>query len=227
MKTNLERNIKSQLGEKKLTPSESSWDKLSKMLDEEKPQTKTVRFPKWWMLAVAASVIVCVSVFVMNPFEQTEENLVQIADTKKDSSEIYTEKNEINSEEIQSENIQANEKLISNQTEIVQSDPKPEVKIKSRQNSEIIQTQTVQEKAPEVNLIRQELELPELKKQEEIAVITEPEKKPKPENLPADKQGKKTNYTNPDMLLYSVENNQAISETNKDNTRLVIIDFNK
>lgn len=222
MKTNIEQHIKSQLDQKKLTPSESSWDKLSQMLDEEKPQTKTIRFPKWWTLAIAASVIVCISIFVMNPFEQTDENPVQIADTKKASEEISTDKNEIISEEnIQPENIQTNEKLISNKTELVQSDSKPEIKIKSKQNSEIIQTPTVREKNPEVNLIQQELKLPEVKKQEEIAIVTEPEKKSKPDTK------KKTNYTNPDMLLYSVENNQAISETNKDNTRLVIIDFNK
>lgn len=220
MKTNLEQHIKSQLNEKKLTPSESSWDKLSQMMDEEKPQGKSMKFPKWWTLAIAAAVVICISVFVMNPFEQTNENHIQIADTKKVSPETSTENNEIISEEIQPENVQTNEKLISNKTALAQSDSKPEVKIKSKQNSEIIQTPTVQEKTPVVNLIQQELKLPEVKKQEEIAVNSEPEKKSKPEK-------KKTNYTNPDMLLYSVENNQAISETNKDNSRLVIIDFNK
>ncbi|SMC33817.1 hypothetical protein [Moheibacter sediminis] len=221
MKTNIEQHIKSRLDERKLNPSEISWDKLSQMLDEEKPQTKTIRFPKWWTISIAASIVVCVSVFVVNSFEQTEEIPVQITDTKKVKSEISTEKNEIISEEIQPENIQTNEKSISNKTELVQSNSKPEVKIKSKQNSEIIQTQTVQEKIAETNLIQQELKLPEVKKQEEIAVNSEPEKKSKPEAK------KKTNYTNPDMLLYSVENNQAISETNNDNSRLVIIDFNK
>lgn len=219
MKNNIDQHIKLQLGERNLTPSENSWNKLSQMLDEEKPQGKSIKFPKWWTLAIAASVIVCISVFVMNPFEQTNENPVQIADTKKVSDEISTEKNEIISEEIQPENIQTNENLISTKTELVQSDSKPE--IKSKQNSEIIEKATVQEKTHEVNLIQQELKLPEVKKQEEIAVVTEPEKQSKPEAK------KKTNYTNPDMLLYSVENNQAISETTSDNTRLVIIDFNK
>lgn len=220
MKTNIDQHIKSQLNERHLTPSESSWEKLSQMMNEEKPKTKTIRFPKWWTLAIAASVIVCISVFVMNPFEQTNENQVQITDAKKGSAEVSTEENEIISEENQPENVHTHEKSILDKTELVQSDLKPEIKIKSKQNSEIIQTTTIQEKMPEVNLIQQELKLPEVKKQEEIAVISEPEKKVKPEK-------KKTNYTNPDMLLYSVENNQAISETNNDNSRLVIIDFNK
>lgn len=221
MKTNIEQHIKSQLDERNLNPSESSWEKLSQMLDEEKPQAKTIRFPKWWTIAIAASVVVCISIFVMNPFEQTKEAQIQIVDTKKVSSEISTDKNEMSSEEIQPGNIHANEKSVSNKTQLVESDSKSEIRIKSKQNSEIIQTPVIQEKTSEVNLIQQELKLPEIKKQEEIAVNSETEKKSKPEVK------KKTNYTNPDMLLYSVENNQAISETNNDNSRLVIIDFNK
>lgn len=222
MKTNIEQNIKTQLDERKLNPSENSWDKLSQMLDEEKPQAKTIRFPKWWTIAIAASVVVCISIFVVNAFEQKNENPVQIADTKKIPSEISSEKNEIISEEkIQTESVQINENLNSNEMQMVKSDFKSETKIKSKQNSEIIQTPTIQEKPSEVDLIQQELKLPQPKKQEEIAVNQEQETKSKPETK------KKTNYTNPDMLLYSVENNQAISEKNKDNSRLVIIDFNK
>lgn len=223
MKTNIEHNIKSQLDERRLNPSESSWNKLSQMMDEEKSQPKTIRFPKWLILAVAASVVICVSIFVINPFEPSEETPVEIADTKKAPSEVSVERNEIISEEAQSGNIQVKEKSISNQTELVQSDVKSGSKIESKQNSGIIQTPVIQAKTSEVNLIQQELKLPEVKKQEEIAAVSEPE----PKSQPVEKQKKKSGYVNSEMLLYSVENNQAISETKNDNSRLVIIDFNK
>lgn len=220
MKTKIEQHIQSQLSERSLNPSENSWSKLYQMMNEEKPQAKTIRFPKWWMMAVAASVVIFFSIFLVNSFQEIEETTPQITGAKKISDEISTVKNEIISEEIQTETIQINEKSNSNKTEIAKSDVKFKGEINSNKNSEIIPIPVNHEKTSEITLIQQELKLPEPKKQEEIAVNSEPENQLKSET-------KKSNYASPDMLLYSVENNQAVSESNNDKSRLVIIDFNK
>ncbi|MGB6093308.1 MAG: hypothetical protein WBF83_06075, partial [Moheibacter sp.] len=46
------------------------------------------------------------------------------------------------------------------------------------------------------------------------------------QNDSVQKPKKKTDYTDPNMLLYSIEHNQSVKQ-NESNSKLVIIDFNK
>lgn len=209
MKTKIEQHIKSQLQDRNLNPSPDAWERLSQMMGDERPQQKTTRFPKWLTLAVAASVVVCISIFLVN-FEEKTDDTIHITSSK-NASEVQIKDNEIIPEEIKA--IETIEKVYNPETQLVRSDSKSNMKIESSPNSEII----TQEKITENNLIKQELKLPEIQAQEEIVLSPEPK---------TESGTKKKKYVDSDMLLYSVENNQAISESN-DNTRFVVVDFNK
>src|SRR5690606_12362137 len=68
--------------------------------------------------------------------------------------------------------------------------------------------------------------------EEKIKEYTEPKVELKEEPVMAlntdsiSKPAKKINYVDPEMLLYSVENNQAVQQKNS-GSRMVLIDFNK
>lgn len=220
MKTNIDQHIKSQLNERNLTPSESSWEKLSQMMNEEKPQPKTIRFPKWWTVAVAASVVICVSIFVVNSFGETKNETIQIVNSEKKSEKVQQETNSIPTEEMNSEMVSNEPQTIPNQNQINSDKTQIQPKVKQDLSPDKLRMTVQQELKPETLLVNNETK-PEIKPTE----IEKPKENLAVQNPP--KKEKKHNYVDSDMLLYSVENNQAISETNKDNTRLVIIDFNK
>lgn len=217
MKTNTSQHIKSQLAERTLQPSENSWEKLSKMLDEEKPQAKAFSFAKWKIFAVAASFTVLFTVSGLILIQKpAAENTLQVAGSEKISSEEKSINPEIISEKMIPKEIQVNSNPNSEKTEIhltinsvITETPK-----ESAQKTEPLQTANFQAKTEKTKL-----QLTEIEDREEIAKADTPEPESNPEE-------KKTNFVNPDMLLYSVENNQAITESNS-NTRLVLFDFNK
>lgn len=122
------------------------------------------------------------------------------------SEEIPAEIAEVKNEFIQPENQKIHSK--SN------SAKKEEFSIQNKM--EIVQNPVVEKEIskPELNL-----KLPEPEVPQEIASTGFPETKQQTEK-------KKNKYVDAGMLLYSVENNQTISES-RDNSRLVIIDFNK
>lgn len=221
MKTNIEQHIKSQLSERNLNPSENSWDKLSQMMGREKAEKKTVRFPKWWTFAVAASVIVFVSVVIVNSFEKETAN-IQIADTEVSIPEKSASLQSNKTNELSPENNPAGEiavhsekKQISQKPEII--NPKDKTQVKSE--APITRPENTDNDLLASFSNDSEPKVIENKHTEEVLVAQTKEPETKPEK-------KKTSYVDSNMLLYSVENNQAISETNG-NSRLVIIDFNK
>lgn len=213
MKTNISQHIKSQLAEKTLKPSENAWEKLSEILDKEKPQAKTFSFAKWKIFTVAASVTVLLTVLGLILIQQpATENTLQVAGSEKNSSEAKSINPEIISEEIQPKEIQVNSNSEKNEVHLTINSVKTETPKESVQKTEPLQTVQLHKKTE-----KPESQLTEIENQEEIAAVGNPESTP---------EKKKTNFVNPDMLLYSVENNQAITESNS-NTRLVLFDFNK
>lgn len=216
MKTNISEHIKSELSERTLKPSENAWEKLSKMLDEEKPKAKTISFTKWKMFLLAASITIFFTVLGLILIQQpAAENTIQVVGSEINSNEVNVINPEIIPEEIHPKEIKVNSNPNSEKTEVllVVNSVKTETQKKSVQETESPQTVLLQEKTESTT------QLSEIQNQEEIAAVTNPETELKPEK-------KKTNFVNPDMLLYSVENNQAITESNS-NTRLVLFDFNK
>lgn len=231
----IEDQIKQQLENREIPVSENAWDKLSGMIegesltDETKAESiRNIHSDRWWLYPAAASVVILISLFVVNPFEKTEIREIQVVNSGKMLRENPVEENEMSSDEASAE--------------IVSTAREPELlKVEERKSgSEINSTgkekfvvhnktaivrdpteKTKASTAPEIKL-----NLPQIESPQQIASNEVQDVKPKSENPAADGQVKKSKYVDAGMLLYSVENNQTISES-KDNTKLVIIDFNK
>jgi len=237
----IENQIKQQIENREIPVSENAWDKLSAMMENEdsllnetkseKTKTRSINFK--WMYAIAASVVILISIFVVNPFEKSEmeetrfdklsvttpQSQVETQNEKPNSVKPNSEQeNEINSEEIQSEIVEVNPEIISSEKNKIHS------KLNSTKKEDFIidnktkvahnQEENIEISPPKLDLILPKVEVPQ-----EIASTEIPEEKAAPEKT-------KSKYVDADMLLYSIENNQNISES-KNNSKLVIIDFNK
>jgi len=229
----IENQIRQQLENREIPVTENAWEKLSGMMENDKrllsgaeaKSVKPLRPNYWWMYAAAASVLIFISVLVMNPFEKNETKGIQVVNTEKTVQENPVKGTEFIPDEISDE--------IANATE-PESIHLENHKIKPELNPEKIEKSVIREKmeiaqnpaektevvpSPEIKLDLPEIEAPQQIASNEVKDI-------KPENPPAGGQVKNARYVDAGMLLYSVENNQTISES-KDNTKLVIIDFNK
>lgn len=224
---NIENQIRQQLENREIPVSENSWEKLSAMMDEV-PETSgrtraygNVQMKGWWMFSAAASVAILISFFALNPFEKKEIPEATVVSSHKNLQQKPVQENETFPDEISTEiadtgadmesvkpeNKKVKTKLNSNQKE----------RIIVQDKMEIAENQVEEPRIPISPEIR--MNIPEPQPVQEMTSNKVQETKPKPEK----KNGK---YVDADMLLYSVENNKAISES-KDNTKLVIIDFNK
>lgn len=218
MKTNWEKNLKNQLHDREIPFSEKAWEKLELMMEEEKkPQINLWKKP--WLYAVAASVAVFITIGYLNLHTGDETNLEKVGEAaisfhQKSNqqpnssmfdlstiSSIIETKTTINSELRNSPTIHEKDKQkeVKPQTELVQQS-------QFNQNQETKTSLNVPEIQPDVD-------------------IKEPVEVVKLEPKETRKETKKS-YVDPDMLLYSVEHNQAINES-ETNSRLVLIDFNK
>lgn len=209
MKTNLEKNIKEQLESRKVNVSENAWDKLTQLMDAEISTEKELRknSSKWIFgipISVAASVLILFGIYLFKQDQKAEIIVPTLQKTERVTTSIPN-------------------------IEVTQS---PEPMQMSETEKEII----VFNKSNSIKKIEEEVQ----PKQEESTIVLEP----KPENTqetptPTEqniewvvqserdvKSTEKSKYVDPDMLLYSIENNQAVKQTNSD-SRLVIIDFNK
>ncbi len=226
----IENQIREQLENREIPVSEDAWDKLSGMMQigsrslSGAETTKKLQLKKWWLYAAAASVVILISVFIINPFEKVEMREIQIVDSEKTIRQNSIEEHEMIQDEVPAEIA-----TIVIEPEPIRPESQKNTKVEPEFNSEKIekiinqsQTEIVRKPvektegspSPEIKL-----NLPEIKTPQQIASNEVQEIKPEPEK-------KKSKYVDAGMLLYSVENNQAISETS-DNTKLVIIDFNK
>lgn len=229
----IEKQIKEQIENREIPVSENAWDKLSAMMENEdslpketKSENKTLpSINTWWMYAVAASVVILISIFALNPFEENEIGKPQIAiesvpneNTENSIPEEMEQENEMISEEIQSEIVEVNPEIISSEKSKIHSKfnstKKEEINIENKTEIAQNQKENIEISEPKLDLILPKVEVPQ-----EIASTEIQEVKSEPEK-------KKSKYVDADMLLYSIENNQSISES-KDNSKLVIIDFNK
>ncbi len=219
MRTKVEQHIKSQLNERNLTQSESSWDKLSQLLDEDESQPKTTRFPKRGMMAIAASVAVLVGVFFgINYFESnsTVPNSSEIVSTENENINSTEKPNPIVSTELENQPTTEIVDLHATKKSMKKTDFPTSSELQTAENL----ANTIEVKKEKLTVEEKiiEIEKPklELKSETVIALNTDSISKPK----------KKANYVDPEMLLYSIENNQAVKERNA-GSRMVIIDFNK
>ena len=210
MNNNLENNIKNQLENREILVSENAWEKLRDMMDE-KPVERKIK--PWFWIGVAASVAVIIGLFFgLNYLDPESEaqigNPTQIVIQKTNQPvEVISNEIEIAQNEVEIE-IQPHEIQYANhlkQTEILKSSKK-EIWVDNSNEIRVVEEIIKEYTEPKV----------ELKEEPVMALNTDSISKPT----------NKTNYVDPEMLLYSVENNQAVQQKNS-GSRMVLIDFNK
>ena len=132
----IENQIKQQMENREIPVSENAWDKLSAMMENEdslpketksgKTKMRSINFK--WMYAVAASVVILISIFVLNPFKENEMEEPRFAiesvpneNTENSIPEKMEQNNEMISEEIQSEIVEVNPEIISSEKNQIHS----------------------------------------------------------------------------------------------------------
>lgn len=221
----LKEQIQSQLENREIPVSENAWERLSQMMEEkpevlsEKPKStflRNLRIP----LSIAASVVILIGIYFGKDFFQSE---IPSQNAVVSTGNIPVEKtNETNEIPLMETEIVASDYGIGNEKEEINNPPKRNTEQKI--NSEMVSNSSleIQPKEKEISLpIKEKSNVnPDLQREMEtksvIALNTD--------SIPKTKQ--KPNYVDPEMLLYSIENNQAVQEKNS-GSRMVIIDFNK
>ena len=220
-KHNIENQIKSQLESREVPVSENAWERLEAMLEENggKKSPKSTRKQRVWV-GLAASVAILIGIVMgwnaLNteiPNDQnwvgTERKLPEI-EMKQANIESNPIETKVQIELAENKNSES-DKAISNSD----NQPKSEAVLVKTEKVKSNDLQVETELEFEEKIIKDEPKL-ELKPEMVMALKTDSISKPK----------SKPNYVDPEMLLYSIENNQAVQEKNK-GSKLVIIDFNK
>ena len=224
-KNTIENQIKSQLENREIPVSENAWDRLEAMMEEDlivKKDSKPSR-KLWLPISIAASVAALIGLYFgwneLNSDVSKEQNTVSI---EKERIEKANEPNELESNVLETNsNVEFVENSNSEKT-IEKIPSKPESQ--SEPKTEWVNLEKLNAKP--------KFEMEETLFQPEIEKIDAPEKEMKQETVLAlhtdsvSSPKSKPNYVDPEMLLYSIENNQAVQEKNK-GSRMVIIDFNK
>lgn len=213
MKSKVEHNIKNQLNEREIPVSDNSWDRLQEMMDEpQKEAPKTRKLKLGLPLSIAASVVMLIGLFWgWDSFSEVDSPAVA-SQTKNKEILLKTQESQNNAKIPVQEDLYADtyvsEELAKTETPKVSttqnSDTNYPIKM---ENSEILSAPEMSQ--PEITQILPE-PFTELAHQEEVKV----------------EEKKKLNYVDPEMLLYSVENNEAVKQS-KSSSRLVLYDFNK
>lgn len=215
MKTNFEKNIKEQLKDRELPVSENAWEKLSEMMDKDLVSQKGMgesSFSKrklWIPVSIAASVLLVFGLIFMN--QKNEEDFQPI-----NPVEIAVEKPvEFKELPVEIEDIQfkIEEKEFQNSNSSTSIAKKTIVPEKVIENHNSIENQI-----PQKEEIKIEQKVNPEVIESNIELVNNSSTKEKPDV--------KANYVDPEMLLYSIEHNQAVKQSNSD-SRMVIIDFNK
>ena len=211
--------IQSEINQKEVEPSHDAWDRIQARMENQASVVVIEKSSKkWW--AIAAAVIglaVCTTVyFSMNK----DTNVPQIVNEStvpeiKNSSETSPQEHSATEILNQIEEI--------DNTEMVESKSNP---TSSPHPMEVDKEQMVSNQNSESNITEQ----PQQQSIQKPALATG--LKPVPQqmatNLDTVKvKKKKGNYVDPSMLLYSIENKEALKETQKEKTRVAVIDLNK
>ncbi|MGB3454627.1 MAG: hypothetical protein WBA59_12465 [Moheibacter sp.] len=204
MKTGLDKEIKKQLNEREIQPSADAWQKLEGILDEQTGTKKSGRKIFLILISAAASVLLIVGLLLFvkseNETPNVESNFVQTEEPLKE---------EIQSD--QTETIETEEPVLVNSN--------PEIN-----NQKVPKEKTIKIQKPEIpqEVAIEKIEEPKLEK----PIVEEVKPMIAQQNDSVQKPKKKTDYTDPNMLLYSIEHNQSVKQ-DESNSKLVIIDFNK
>lgn len=207
MKTNFEKNIKNQLKNREIDVSENAWERLNEMMKDNR-STEKKKFKLWIPMSIAASLAL-----IFGTFWWMNQSNQQIPEETFQSTIVQISNDEISNDSVEKsidaiDKIKTSEKIASTTEFEIQ---KNEVEIEPI-TEEIVANQEVSvETKMELNDSMTFQENPSEWAQVDVSEEKEVEK----------------NYVNPEMLLYSIENNQVIQEVQTNRSRMVIVDFNK
>ena len=220
MKTNLENTIKNQLEKRELSVSENAWERLAQMMDEENQpkEEKSLKVKKmnrnlWISLAIAASLALIVGV-VWNFNQPSTHQLSRLNRTpiELNSKDFKFPVPLENSNEFRSE-VQKIEEVyyVENRMNSKSPDSSESNLPKNITLETPITSEKLAEQKEDFNLSSPIVDAP-------VEVVVQSENQNEKE--------KKKNFVDPEMLLYSIENNEVVKQSGNSG-KLVLIDFNK
>lgn len=220
MKTNLENTIKNQLEQRELSVSENAWERLAQMMDEENQpkEEKSLKVKKmnrnlWISLAIAASLALIVG-FVWNFNQPSTHQLSRLNRTpiELNSKDFKFPVPLENSNEFRSE-VQKIEEVyyVENRMNSKSPDSSESNLPKNITLETPITSEKLAEQKEDFNLSSPTVDAP-------VEVVVQSENQNEKE--------KKKNFVDPEMLLYSIENNEVVKQSGNSG-KLVLIDFNK
>ena len=202
---------------KEVEPSHDAWDRIQVRMKNQPEILEAKSSKKWW--AVAATVIglgICTTVFFINqkPAELQIISYQNSGDIKQDSNQSNSIDNKEENMIITSESDRfADANSTIKVEKINKEDNLPE---KSEYNTPI-----AVEKVEEQKVNVEKIVLPPLAngfKQTQIVTNLDTVKVHKKKN---------SNYVDPNMLLYSIENKESLKESNSHKSKVAVIDLNK
>lgn len=206
MKTNFEKNIKNQLQNREINVSENAWERLNEMMKDEQ-STEKKKYKLWIPMSIAASLAIIFGTFWwMNQSNQQipekilQPNIVQISNDEISNDSVEKSIVRTDKNKITEEIATTEFEIQNNKVEIEPITEKivANQEVSVETNMELNDSMTFQENPSEWAQV-------------DVSEEKEVEKK----------------YVNPEMLLYSIENNQVIQEVQTNRSRMVIVDFNK
>lgn len=209
MRNKLEKQIKDQLKNREIQASDNAWERLDAMMDEQ-PKSKSIRL-NWKPIGMAASFLL-IAAGLWFAFQNQDAEEVVIPILVQQNPEIQEVEETQLTEEIQ----EVKEEVV------VQS-----VQKENAEKQPILTTHSQSTEIATIDTSQIEQEIKPRPKDRQILPIDRIEIPMAGLVENSDEKEKKESYVDPEMLLYSIENNQSIKSNNQDKTRVVIVDFNK
>lgn len=200
MKDNLEKEIKQQVENRMIPPSEQVWMKISEALNQGKSVKKNHYLP--WIGGSVAAAIVLIFLLVLNNKKSPIRSFAKIPIAM---SKPVTAQNIATTPEFESKKPSSQSAF---KTKVHKENSLSPIPIELESNPLIANSER-----PEIKTVQKE-------HQKELAIIA----KASGGDTISKKDGR---YVDPQMLLFSIEHDQAIKKKNAKKGTLVIVDFNK
>jgi nitrogen fixation-related uncharacterized protein len=215
MKSNVKHTIKNQLNEREITVSDNAWDRLQEMMDEpQKSAPKSRKLKVWKPLSIAASVVLLIGLFWGLDSQAEKDSPLVASQTKNKEILIKTQDSQNIARIPVQEDLYA-ETSVSTEQMLTKTETS---KVSNSKNTDT--NSSIKMEKSEV------FSQPEMNQPEITQILPEPSTKLVHQEEVRLEEKKKLNYVDPEMLLYSVENNEAVKQS-KSSSRLVLYDFNK
>lgn len=214
--------IQSEINQKEVEPSHDAFDRIQARLGNQQKVVPQESTSKWW--AIAATVVglaVCTTVYFLQ--DNSSNQSIQLTQQENTNQPIIEDDSDVNEleKEINQTELATNSKEQSVPTKSTNSNH-PTEEVIEKSSTELANNTPIQTEYQEVNVSVSKIEKPTLAsgfKQNQKQLAT---------NLDTVKVNKKKgNYVDPNMLLYSIENKDALKETNNQRSRVAVIDLNK